>query len=245
MIQPSFNAPSHAAEPGHVFFISVRSLLCAHAMPESQAREFVRSVPAETVATFKPCLDSARAEYSSSIVAAGTDLWGVLEPERQLSAVQRMQRTPVFVPANGHGGASKGGDCLLSDVPLAAKGSDTGAVYVPGTAPSSATSASFRQSCGIPSTPVMSRTVMAFAANAASPARCSAAEATEKEVPPGHRLLCAWPVGSSAGDPRLEDVGNPGRQSSADTLLVDHLEVRWHHTHLVQLRTQSRFEIAR
>lgn len=219
-----------------MFFISVRSLLCAHSMPESQARDFVRSIPAESVAVFKPCLDSTRAEFlaalsgsSSNGTARSNTTVTIVAPKPQLAAVQR---TPAMAAANRKGGASKSGASSVSDglTTVGTASSSSASLSAPGTANSPATSASSRKSSpdsSAASTPVAPRAVKpvkAPAAKVAALAASTAPVAASKNLPPECVLRVAGP--SNVSDP-LAGVLSDARRGSVKSAISTDFKVNW------------------
>lgn len=215
-----------------MFFISVRSLLCAHSMPESQAREFVRSIPAESIAVFKPCLDSTRAEFlaalsgsSSNGTARSNTTVTIVAPKPQLAAVQR---TPAMAAANRKGGASKSGASSVSDglTTVGTASSSSASLSAPGTAHSPASSASSRKSSpdsSAASTPVAPRAVKPAKAPAAK-AASAAPVAASKNLPPECVLRVAGP--SNVSDPLAGVVPEARRGSAKSTISAD-FKVNW------------------
>jgi hypothetical protein len=214
-----------------VFFIPVRSLMCAHAMPEAQVRDFVRSIPAESVAVFKPCVDSTREEFLVALSgscregATGSAVT-IVAPKQQLAAVQR---TPAAAQTNRKGGASKSGASSVSDglTTVGTASSSSASLSAPGTAHSPATSTSSRKSpdSSAASTPVAPRAVKPAARAPASKAAASAAPAAAPKNVPSDRVLRV--AGSSNVSAALTGIYSDVRRGAVKNTISADFKVHW------------------
>ena len=117
LIQRNFDLPLYDVEPGHVFFVSLRSALSAHSVQESQVRELVLHISVQGVTVFKPCLGPTMSKF---FAADNLSNRGPMQTLNQVWAQQKqqilaVQRNPVTTRVNQKSVVAKGGASSVSD----------------------------------------------------------------------------------------------------------------------------------